>query len=142
MSSRFASKSSLEVIEYFWMVFGRVVLFFFLFSAVDMMTINKIKLTTTKLTINKWTNQSSNNKTIQKLKKRERARDKETNLMLWINTRMIMFKPKNENILRPRWDSNPQSSDSKSDALSVGPRGHVSNWHKGSSYIKKVIGNC
>ena len=26
---------------------------------------------------------------------------------------------------RPRWGSNPQSSDSKSDALSIGPRGHV-----------------
>ena len=30
----------------------------------------------------------------------------------------------NESQNRPRWDSNPQSSDSKSDALSVGPRGH------------------
>lgn len=27
---------------------------------------------------------------------------------------------------RPRRDSNPQSSDSKSDALSIRPRGHVS----------------
>ena len=26
---------------------------------------------------------------------------------------------------RPRWDSNPQSSDSKSDALSIRPRGHT-----------------
>ena len=26
---------------------------------------------------------------------------------------------------RPRWDSNPQSSDSKSDALSIRPRGHI-----------------
>ena len=29
--------------------------------------------------------------------------------------------------LRPRWGSNPQSSDSKSDALSIGPRGHKKN---------------
>ena len=26
---------------------------------------------------------------------------------------------------RPRWDSNPQSSDSKSDAVSIGPRGRA-----------------
>ena len=26
---------------------------------------------------------------------------------------------------RPRWDSNPQSSDSKSDAVSIGPRGRT-----------------
>ena len=29
----------------------------------------------------------------------------------------------------PRWGSNPQSSDSKSDALSIGPRGRCKKWN-------------
>ena len=39
----------------------------------------------------------------------------------------------------PRWGSNPQSSDSKSDALSIGPRGRCSSLNIFNSYLSNVI---
>ena len=39
----------------------------------------------------------------------------------------------------PRWGSNPQSSDSKSDALSIGPRGRCSCFNIFDSYLSKGI---
>ena len=37
--------------------------------------------------------------------------------------KMNIERKQNKRSQRPRWDSNPQSSDSKSDAVSIGPRG-------------------
>ena len=48
-------------------------------------------------------------------------------VMTRMKVHMIMLSTRKNEKFWPRWDSNPQSSDSKSDAVSVGPRGHKSS---------------